>query len=615
MTSAPPELFTEDKDGRERLAVGAFIDSGTYGQVFKLEGRRRGQVVKRLMDPEVATQSEPKIRWMASNQPPVMSIRHQNRNYHQLAWPLNPVFDASYKFTGFIMPEIDLSASVGLEWIMQKSGREAKKITEHFRFRIHIARNLAALFDRLHSIGVCVIDVKPDNIRFYLDTGFTCLLDCDSFFPSDPGQPIDGVVCTPGYVLPEARQPDGSFSFGRYRVEQDRFALAVLIFRLLNEGLNPFGGKTVTGGTYSNDLEFQDRIDAGLYAYGLKPDMRVRPVRQSRHEWLATDTRRMFDRAFTSKKRPTAREWADHLAVLADPRSGRMITCPVNPEEHVHFGKGCGFCDAERKRADLARKSAQKAPRAATTAKPVSQPKPSVIPVTRPVVPPSIKPVIIASPPSPFQPWKIMLGLSAAILVIGALIGRPDDSVATSDGNQTIPVSWESAPWTAQIAEGRSINFRDGPGQNYHLWGSVSGGLAVKILGSATADDGELWYYTELSNGNRGFMSGRVFREVMATAQTTDQAEPAPGSDNASASTLAADAIAAGESVAPLRREAEPPRPTALASRDRSTKPPPQPSRPVEPREEPPVDCILPSGGEARVTLEICRTMGGTVYQ
>jgi DNA-binding helix-hairpin-helix protein with protein kinase domain len=65
--------------------------------------------------------------------------------------------------------------------------------------------------------------------------------------------------------------------------EQDKFALAVIIFRLLNEGIHPFSGTPRKG---SDMLSLQERIAGYHYAYGKWPDSYQAPHPYSIHDYF-----------------------------------------------------------------------------------------------------------------------------------------------------------------------------------------------------------------------------------------------------------------------------------------------------------------------------------------
>jgi hypothetical protein len=183
--------------------------------------------------------------------------------------------------------------------------------------------------------------MKPINMRFYPDTNFLAVLDTDGFS-------IQGAKRWPArqysdqYIPPEANNVGPS----QLGIEADLFALAVIIFQLMNNGIHPYQGIDAVPGLPTS---IQDRIYAGLYAYGSRPSTLTAPARMSIHEYLDPSTRAMFDRAFAGAQagRPRAGEWNDHLKTLII--RNILVKCPLHPTEHGHFGRGCGFCALDAK--------------------------------------------------------------------------------------------------------------------------------------------------------------------------------------------------------------------------------------------------------------------------
>ena len=126
--------------------------------------------------------------------------------------------------------------------------------------------------------------------------------------------------------------------------EQDKFALAVIIFKLLNNGIHPFSGTPRK--TNHSPLTIQDRIAQNHYAYGAWADLYQAPHPYSIHDFFTKETLELFDRAFIKgQKRPTAQEWEKHLRKLIS----TLKPCKKN---HMHFyftPKGCGLCMVEEK--------------------------------------------------------------------------------------------------------------------------------------------------------------------------------------------------------------------------------------------------------------------------
>jgi hypothetical protein len=387
------------------LLVGGRLGSGALGDVYALLGPGRGYAVKIYKgDPQrgissqsIANANESKVDWLIRIGLPLAQNVHRGKDYPQLAWPADKVYDEKGRFCGFTMPEIDLSNAADLSELMMELDREAANVPNHFHFRLHTARNLAFLFHHLHASGVCMIDLKPDNIKFYRDAGFVCLIDCDSFISSDRSQPHDGAFFTELYMLPEAAA--NGVDAAEYREEQDRFALAVVIFQMFNEGIHPFDGLHVNPANAASGSDIQKQIDAGLYPCGLVPHPDFSPRPQSRHEWFDDATRRLFDRAFgPGGLRPSAKEWAEHLGGYLDANSTKLLICKKRPDKHVHFDKGCFLCAWDDYKAKVRAK--QKA----------DWPRPGGVPANRPKVqqaawvPPKGAPV--KQPPTAAKPTQ-----------------------------------------------------------------------------------------------------------------------------------------------------------------------------------------------------------------
>jgi hypothetical protein len=272
--------------------------------------------------------------------PNLPKISHGGRTYVQIAWPTAGVIDGYGGFRGFVMPEVDFKSSTVLENILQKSARRSKGLPEFYGARVHLATNMAALMAELHALDHYMVDMKPANMRFYPQAWYMAILDTDGFS-------INGTRRLPArhysdeYIAPEAQGKAPS----QLELQQDLFAMAVIIFRLLNNGIHPYQGVDV--GPSNNPTTIQDCIFAGLYAYGRAGHSSVRPAPPSIHAFLEDQTRELFDRAFTpGQTRPTSAEWRDHLSGLI--KNKTLVRCSTRPNDHAHFSKGCGLCALDR---------------------------------------------------------------------------------------------------------------------------------------------------------------------------------------------------------------------------------------------------------------------------
>ena len=262
----------------------------------------------------------------------------------ELAWPeaLLSVSDRD-EVAGFVMPSVDLSAAVLLDALLTTRGRDAAGLRHDLRFRIAAAANLAAAVAELHALGHHVIDLKPSNLHVYRDLALVAVLDCDGMSVRGPdGSRYPAHQYTDGFIAPEAvRARDHPEALGE---PQDRFALAVVVFQLLNNGLHPFQG---VPNPAARDVPTTngERIGAGLYPYG-RGAQALAPPPASPFPFLDTRTQTFFDRAFDGSPdtRPEAAEWRDHLR---DVLAHGLAPCPESPAHARYADKLCAGCELD----------------------------------------------------------------------------------------------------------------------------------------------------------------------------------------------------------------------------------------------------------------------------
>jgi hypothetical protein len=332
------DFFLEEGSSRRPIELGDAIAQGAAGNIHLIVGRV-GEVAKIYRNPRELPEYSRKIGAMIAAPPRLPSFDRNGKNYAQIAWPTSRIVNSRGDFLGFVMPEIDFGRSLELENVLQKATRQRKGITEFYGARVLLAANLSALVAELHSVGHYMIDMKPVNVRFYPDVWYLAILDTDGFSinyrPRLPAKQFSD-----DYIAPEAKgkRPED------LGLDQDLFALAVIAFRLLNGGIHPFQGVD----SANNPTTLQERIFAGLYAYGLRPHQHVAPAPSSIHGYFEDETRKLFDRAFAPRgPRPTAAEWRDHLKRLIDDQV--LVKCATDPRNHAHFSKGCGLCFQEHR--------------------------------------------------------------------------------------------------------------------------------------------------------------------------------------------------------------------------------------------------------------------------
>ncbi|PIF08083.1 hypothetical protein [Janthinobacterium sp. 13] len=326
------------------LILGKLVKSGGAGSVYLLPGAP-AQVAK-LYHPHLdRAANRRKLEAMLELSPELPDQVENGKRYVQIAWPQAAVFDGQGGFAGFVMPLLDMAQTAELEQIMQERQARAAGLPTGLGPKLTLAANLAAVIDALHQQQHYVVDLKPVNLRFYRDSLYIAMLDCDGFSIQGHAERFPAEQFTADYLAPEFQRkgmPAGT------EMAQDRFALAVIIFQLLNFGIHPYSGRP---GNAQVATDIPGRIRDGCYAYGVKRHKQLAPNATSGHALMPPELRAMFDRAFSQSptpQRPAAADWAQLLRGYAQRSGGKLVVCAAHPE-HQHFaGLGCAACARDK---------------------------------------------------------------------------------------------------------------------------------------------------------------------------------------------------------------------------------------------------------------------------
>jgi eukaryotic-like serine/threonine-protein kinase len=325
-------------DGR-LLTLGQPVKSGGAGTIYRMV--ETPELVAKIYHPHVDHSAyERKVEAMLTLVPDLPDFEENGTREVQMAWPRLLLRDRSRRFLGFAMPLLDFKTSVELELVMQERQARAAGLPTGLGARITLATNLAGVIAELHRQGHYVVDLKPVNLRFYRRSLHVTMLDCDGFSIAGEGERFRAPQFTPEYLAPEFHARGLSESSEE---SQDRFALAVVVFQLLNFGIHPFTGRP-TSDAIPTDIP--GRIAKLCYAYGLRPNPRMLPSPASGHGFMPADLRALFDRAFEGggSTRPSSAEWVTVLREYGQRSTGRLVTCATS-RQHEHFaGMPCAAC-------------------------------------------------------------------------------------------------------------------------------------------------------------------------------------------------------------------------------------------------------------------------------
>jgi hypothetical protein len=329
-------------DGRI-LTLGKLLKSGGAGSIFRIN--EAAELVAKIYHPQVDhSVYEHKVEAMLTLVPDLPDIDEGGVREVQMAWPRLLLRDHRRQFLGFAMPLLDFQTSVELECVMQERQARAEGLPTGLGAKVTLAANLAGVIAELHRQGHYVVDLKPVNLRFYRRSLHVTMLDCDGCSIRGKDQRFRAPQFTPEYLAPEFHGRGFSGEEQSSDEEsQDRFALAVVVFQLLNFGIHPFTGRPASD---SVPTDIPGRIARRCYAYGVRPNPKMAPNPASGHAAMPLQLRELFDRAFegTGLVRPSASDWMTLLREYGQRSSGKLSKCQANAE-HEHFtGQACAAC-------------------------------------------------------------------------------------------------------------------------------------------------------------------------------------------------------------------------------------------------------------------------------
>lgn len=327
--------------GSALVTLGKRVKSGGAGSVYLLPQQPQS-VAKLYHTQAIRDRYQDKLDAMLALVPDLPVREEHGQRYVQIAWPTALVRDQGGHFLGFAMPLLDIAATSELEPILQERQARAAGLPTGLGPKLTLAANLAAVVAALHRQKHYVIDLKPVNLRFYRKALYIAILDCDGFSIGGRQQRYDADQVTADYLAPEFQA--GGIPHGG-ELAQDLFALATIIFQLLNFGIHPFSGIPASDRV---PTDIPSRIRGGYYAYGQQPHPQIAPNPASGHRQLPDELRALFDQAFASRQRPDADRWATLLTRYASRDSGLLVVC-ANDASHQHFARlACAACARQR---------------------------------------------------------------------------------------------------------------------------------------------------------------------------------------------------------------------------------------------------------------------------
>lgn len=296
-----------------------------------------------------------KIEYMIRNIPNNTFQVYDNFKIPNFSWPFYFVienFNNYQRYIGYITPYIDEQESFSLDYFYDFN--LSKKLNIKDRTAITHKRdliiNLCELIEDLHKKDIYFVDLKPQNIRVFEKNLKVSLLDCDgySIFNLQNKIRYNANMVSTDYISPELSKNNLSQSY--MDINQDLYALSVIIFQLLNNGIHPYQG--ILKQKNFENLINDEKAKHYLYAYGLKNDIRIAPMPNSIHETFLQETRELFDKAFMPNTiRPSASEWKEHFIKISNDKL--IVPCDKFPKEFKHLrfkNMNCPLCKINDKK-------------------------------------------------------------------------------------------------------------------------------------------------------------------------------------------------------------------------------------------------------------------------
>ena len=308
------------------------LGRGATANVYRVEHLTNTFAVKLFID--TGKLNLEKIKSMISFGEQLKQSREKSF-FKLLAWPEALVMHDG-DIAGFAMPILDPTEFIGIDSFFDYNlrGNLPSSDFKSVSLLSNLITKFADVLAFLHEKNIHVVDLKPQNIKISKKDLSVHILDCDGFsIAGENGSRYPADLVSTDYIAPEALRKNSSpTSLGE---SQDRYALAVLIFQLLNKGIHPFQGVVTNKSLELNTND--DKAKARLYAYSLIPDSRINPHPRSVHRLFPSSLNELFEQAFTGieNSRPSARQWKEYFYELT--QKGKLKRCINFPEDPLHI--------------------------------------------------------------------------------------------------------------------------------------------------------------------------------------------------------------------------------------------------------------------------------------
>jgi DNA-binding helix-hairpin-helix protein with protein kinase domain len=324
-----------EKDAQTIVLAGPPLARGGEATIYELP--QRPTLVAKVYHQPAARHAEKLAAMLAA--PPADPMA--GKGHVSIAWPTDRLLkgDAGQDCVGFVMPLVDRAVPVLEFFNPQARLRQCPGF--HYGYLLRTARNLAAAVRAVHEKGYVIGDLNESNVLVN-NQALVTLVDTDSFQVAASGRVHRCPVGKAEYTPPELQ--GANFADVDRGPEHDAFALAVLIFQLLMQGIHPFAGRYLGQGEPAG---LGRRIAGGHWPYtpgqatAYEPNPHAPPLAVLPAPVQDLLTRCLVEGHTNPARRPNAAAWLQALQQAET----LLTTCPANPQHHYHRGlAGCPWC-------------------------------------------------------------------------------------------------------------------------------------------------------------------------------------------------------------------------------------------------------------------------------
>lgn len=323
-------VYYDSNNGKKYILSDDSITSGGEGSIYNIEDMPN-LVAKIYHKNNRTTSRENKLLAM---------LETDSKELSECAWPRAILYQDN-NFCGYVMEKVS-----GLSSLIDFYVYDNRKNYSWSQY-VKVARNIAAAVNNVHDCGHIIGDLNPNNFMLDVNTGRVMLVDTDSYhIRNKSGNIFPCTVVTPEFIPPELQGKafDENNARNMFNESTDNFALAVIIFRLLMNGVHPFSCIVTTKESMSNFQPVKN-IQNGYCPYFTNSNINGK-IDKTRYSpdisILPKDIQKLFERAFIGGQqnkvnRPKADEWFYALNSL----SKRLCKCTNNQNHEYFLGLSC----------------------------------------------------------------------------------------------------------------------------------------------------------------------------------------------------------------------------------------------------------------------------------